>query len=213
LQNVRVIVIIESHDLSDREGYELFRRAIVERSDDAWSQIYQRYRPLMLGWSRQSRTRSPSSETAEDIADRALARAWAALSPERFAQFGGLPALLGYLRTCVAATAIDSTRVEITRERAYQKLEAGAVDTPEQLVVDDAARAALWAAVYDLVATEQERIVLIETFTLALPPRLIQARYPELFASVAEVYSAKRNLFSRLTRCRQLRSLLEDWIE
>jgi hypothetical protein len=202
---------IYQHELSDREGYELFRRAIVERSDDAWTQIYTHYRPLLVAWSRQYRSRSPSAEPPEDIADRALARAWAALSPERFATFASLSALLGYLRSCVGATAIDLTRVEATRERAYQKLEVRVTATPEQIVVERTARAALWRMVARMVTCEAERIVLEESFVLALPPREILDRHPEHFADVGAVYGAKRNLLNRLMRCRDLQKLRDEW--
>jgi DNA-directed RNA polymerase specialized sigma24 family protein len=211
-QRVRVIVMMYQHELSDREGYELFRRAIVERSDDAWSQIYTYFRPLLLAWSRQCRARSPSAEPPEDLADRALARAWAALSPDRFEQFSGLPALLGYLRTCVGATAIDSSRVEVTRERAYQKLEPRSVATPEQIVVEESARATLWRLVAALVGSEQERIVVDESFVLALPPRQILERHPDDFATIGDVYGAKRNVLNRLMRCRELHKLCEEWL-
>jgi DNA-directed RNA polymerase specialized sigma24 family protein len=198
------------HELSDCEGYDLFRRAIVERCDEAWSAIYSCYRPLLVAWSRQSHARTPSCEAAEDLADRALARAWAALTPERFAKFAGLPALLAYLRACVATTVIDSSRIEVTRDRAYQKLETRAVSTPEQIVVDDSVRAALWRAIVPLVASEREKIVLIESFVLALAPRQIQTRHPECFVDVGEVYGAKRNLINRLLRSRDLQRLYDE---
>jgi hypothetical protein len=40
-----------------------------------------------------------------------------------------------------------------------------------------------------------------------LPPRDIQARHPDLFANVNEVYSAKRNLLNRLQRNPDLQRL------
>jgi DNA-directed RNA polymerase specialized sigma24 family protein len=198
------------HELSDCEGYDLFRRAIVERSDEAWGTIYMHYRPLLLAWSRQSRARTPSGEAAEDLADRALARAWAALTPERFAEFKSLPALLGYLRTCVTATVIDSSRVEITRDRAYQKLESRGVPSPEQIVVDEAARAALWEVIAPLVASEREYIVLIESYVYTMAPRQILARYAGDFDDVNDVYAAKRNLLNRLLRSRDLQRLYAE---
>jgi DNA-directed RNA polymerase specialized sigma24 family protein len=198
------------HELSDREGYDLFRRAIEERCDEAWSAIYTRYRPLLVAWSRQSHARTPSAEAAEDLADRALARAWAALTPERFAQFAGLPALLSYLRACVTATVIDSSRIEVTRDRAYQKLVSHAVLTPEQIVVDESVRVALWRTIAPLVASDRERIVLIESFVLALAPRQIHTRHPDYFTDVGEVYGAKRNLINRLLRSRDLQRLYDE---
>src|SRR5262249_9704401 len=130
-------VIVEMHEreLTDHDGYDLFRRAIMEGNEDAWAEIYAHYRPLLMAWSRHSSMRNPAGELCEDIADRALARAWAALSPVRFEQFPNLATLLAYLRTCVTAAVIDSARAQATRERMAQKLELGIVATPEQLVL------------------------------------------------------------------------------
>ena len=85
-------------------------------------------------------------EGCEDVADRAMARAWAALSPARFASFPNLATLMGYLRTCVSATAIDMARARAVRERAYQKLNPATTATPEQVVMDELERADLWRA-------------------------------------------------------------------
>jgi DNA-directed RNA polymerase specialized sigma24 family protein len=189
----------------------MFQRAIVERSDEAWSALYAHYRPLLLVWSRQYRMRTPSTDSAEDIADRALMRAWAALSPERFAQFRSLAALLSYLRSCVGATAIDLARAETTRDRAFQKLKLHPVATPEQIVVDTAARAALWRIVARYIETRQERLVVEGSFMLALAPREICERYPDDFIDVEVVYRAKRNLLDRLARCRALHELSAEW--
>src|SRR3954468_24420841 len=38
---------------NDRYCLELFRRAIVQRDDDAWASIYQQYAPLVLTWVNQ----------------------------------------------------------------------------------------------------------------------------------------------------------------
>jgi hypothetical protein len=196
--------------LTDREGYELFRSAIVDRSGDAWAAIYAYYRPVILGWSRQYCAKSSSVESAEDIADRALSRAWSALTAEQFAHFNSLAALMAYLRTCVAAAVIDNSRAMATRERAYQRLEVRAVMTPEQQVLQNNARLALWQQVLKIITADLERVVLKETFVLALPPRKIFARHPDLFEDVELVYALKRNLINRLVRSRELRQLYED---
>src|SRR5581483_5665085 len=90
------------------DGYELFRRAVVDRDIHAWSQIALSYRAMMIGWARRSEAAELSGQQCEDLADEALARAWKALSPEHFAQLPTLAALLEYLGTCVASTAIDA---------------------------------------------------------------------------------------------------------
>jgi len=201
---------MHEHELTDDAGYELFRRAIVERDGEAWAAIYTHFRQLLLGWARHASLRAPAAGQYEDIADRALARAWSALTAEHFTQFPSLAALLAYLRTCVGAAAIDAARAEATRERAYQKLDLPSVTTPEELVVGALNRDELWQLVSKLVSNEHERIILIESFVLDLPPRMILARHHDCFADVPAIYGAKRNLLNRLERSRDLRQLYRD---
>lgn len=192
--------IVPNHTSDCDAGYELFRRAILARDEDAWIEIGTRYRAMLIAWAGQSSVMGSIDEGCEDVADRALARAWAALSPARFASFPNLATLMGYLRTCVSATAIDMARARAVRERAYQKLDPAVTATPEQVVMDEIERTELWRAVLGAIACERERTVLIESFQLNLPPRAIQARHPDLFADVGEVYLAKRHLIGRLQR-------------
>jgi hypothetical protein len=73
-----------------------------------------------------------------------------------------------------------------------------------------AGREELWRIVTSLVVSEQERVVLVESYVFDLPPRAILARHPGLFADVPSVYSAKRNLLNRLQRSRELQRLREE---
>ena len=197
-------------DRTEREGYELFRRAIVERDADAWAESATRYRRLMLSWARDSSARMVVFESYEDLADHALARAWMALSPARFANFPSLGAVLAYLRACVTAAVIDTARAEAARERMIGKLEAGDAASPETLVLQGLDRAELWRLVNGLIATEQERVAVVESYVFDLPPRAILARHPQLFADIDAVYSAKRNLLARLKGSRALREMFEE---
>jgi hypothetical protein len=184
------------------EGYELLRRAIVERDEQAWAESIARYRPLLAAWAVRASAKVRISEHYEDIADQAIARAWAALGPERFAAFPSLGALLAYLRACVTAVVIDGARAQAAHERLAQRLEAGAPPSPEQIVLQRLSLAELWRLVSNVAETRQERAVLVESLVYDLPPRAILARHPELFADVSEVYSVKRHLLRQL---RQLR--------
>jgi DNA-directed RNA polymerase specialized sigma24 family protein len=201
---------MHEHELTDHAGYELFRRAIVERDGEAWAAIHTHFRPLLISWARQASARAPGIEQYADIADRALARAWSALSADHFEQFPSLAALLAYLRACVGAAAIDEARAEATRERAYQKLEPPAVATPEDVVLGALSRDELWQLVAKLVSSEHEQIILVESFVLGLPPRAILERHQDRFADVPEIYGAKRNLLNRLERSRDLRQLYHN---
>lgn len=185
---------------SEHDAYEQFRLAIVERSSEAWAVIYRQYRPLMVSWVRQCAAITYRGESPEDLADRAFARAWMALTPEQFAQFSGLPALLAYLRSCVNAAVIDDTRAVVTRERACRRLQHQPVETPEDLVVAANLRAELWQAIGALLLNQAERVLIDESYLLGLRPRAIYRRHPDLFASVRDIYAVKRNLLARLAR-------------
>jgi DNA-directed RNA polymerase specialized sigma24 family protein len=182
------------------DGYEQFRLAVVERDADAWARIAARYRYLLVSWAAKCPAARFAGEHCDDIADRALARAWAALSPERFAAFPNLAALLAYLRTCVTATAIDAARACAAHERVAQSTERTAPISPDQAVLERLDRAELWQIVANVVKTEAERVVLVDRFVLDLPPRAILARHPTLFADVTTIYAALRNLCDRLQR-------------
>jgi len=79
---------------SQQDSYELFRRAIVERDEQAWIDSAARYRPLLAAWASRCSASAALTESYDDLADQAFARAWSALSPERFANFPTLAALL-----------------------------------------------------------------------------------------------------------------------
>ena len=198
-------------DEQERERYELFRRAIVLRDEQAWAVIHAHYRPLLASWARHCCARLRIAESVDDIADRALARAWVALTPASFRAFPTLSKLLAYLRTCVASTAIDWARTQASADRAIAAVSPDTIATPEQIVLAGFDRAVFWRTVIRLAASEAERIVVVESFAYGLPPRDILARHPRLFPDVAAVYGVKRNLFARLHRNREMRRLREEY--
>jgi hypothetical protein len=106
---------------------------------------------------------------------------------------------------CVTAVVIDYARAQTARTRMQQKLDANAVATPEQILIQATECVELWQLVRRVAVTRQERTILYACFVLDLPPRMILARHPELFATITAVYSAKRNLLERLRRRPELR--------
>lgn len=197
--------------LTDEGAYDLFRQAIVERSEGAWQTLYNHFYPLLLAWSRQACRRSSGDECPEDIANLAFARAWHALGPEQFRQFESAGGLLAYMRTCIHTAVIDSGRSFMQRERIAQRSEPVEVATPEQQVVRDSLRAELWQAIERLGLSDLDRVVLEASFVHALPPRAIFHAYPHLFASVQQVYAIKRNLLARLARYPHLQVLYREF--
>jgi hypothetical protein len=193
------------------DGYELFRRAIEGRDADAWAEIHTRYRSLLIAWVQRCSAAAHTGENPADLADQALARAWAALSPARFAQFPSLAALLAYLRACVSTVVIDLARAQTGREPTQPVSQSAVLASPEQIVLVALDHATLWRAVAVQTANLAERVILIESFIYNLQPRAIQARHPNIFVDVAAVYTAKRNLLTRLQRSSELLQLRREW--
>jgi hypothetical protein len=196
---------------SQQESYELFRRAIVERDEQAWIDSAARYRSLLAAWASRCSASAALTESYEDLADQAFARAWSALSPARFASFPTLAAVLAYMRACVTTTVIDHARSALSRDRMEQSIQADVVATPEQLIMDQFQRQEIWRLAETAIANEQERVVLRETFVYDLPPRAILRRHPDLFADAHAIYITKRHLLDRLQRCAELRQVYQEW--
>jgi DNA-directed RNA polymerase specialized sigma24 family protein len=196
---------------SDAVYYDLFRRAIEQRDADAWADISRHYRRLLAAWATQSSARSIIAEQPEDIADQAFARAWAALSSARFSAFPHIASLLAYLRTCVRATVIDHAREQAGQLRAVQSIvSTGTSAAPEQTVLEELDRTEIWRLIARMTSSPQEQVIVRESLVDALPPRAIQARHPEMFADVMQVYRVKRNLINRFQRNHELQRLWQE---
>jgi DNA-directed RNA polymerase specialized sigma24 family protein len=200
----------EREALTEEEGYELFRRAIAESDQTAWAAVYQRYRPMLVSWASRNNTTLQANEDYGDVADQAFERAWRAMTPSRFGQFPNLATVLAYLRTCVAAVLIDSSRARASRERAIQRLTPPESSSPEDLVLSRVQCDELWQVVSSAAESQQDRVVLLENFVYGVPPRLIVMQHPMLFDDVMAVYAAQRNLKARLQRNSELRRLWKE---
>jgi DNA-directed RNA polymerase specialized sigma24 family protein len=199
---------IPEDSAADLEGYQLFQRAIVDRDADAWATIGDRYRRPLVSWANRCCAHMPNCESPEDIADRALARAWATLSPVQFDCYPNLAALLAYLRRCVTATSIDSARAQATLI-GIEQLEA--VSAPRgQAVLETLHAAEIWRVISETTVSDQEQLILRASLVYALPPRAILARHPDQFSDVAEVYRIKCTLFKRLQHNHELQLCLEE---
>src|SRR5581483_5824143 len=163
-------------------------------------------------WARRTGAAEEVGETCADIADQAWARAWSALTPERFADFPTLARLLSYLRACVTTTAIDLMRTHGSAERRFCSLDIDIADRPVSDPLDALDRAEIWQIAFGVLATPIERVTLIDSFVYCLSPRAIYARHPQLFPNIADVYRAKRNLLERLQRSHALQRLNADLI-
>jgi hypothetical protein len=199
----------QPHDT--RYAYELFRRALAERSEVAWEHLYEIYRPLVESWVRRSGAFASSGETSEYFVAPAFTRFWQALTPERFASFPTLASLLHYLQLCSSCVVIDSVRAqswaEMLPEEAIPYGHAGYV-APDEEALDRISRQEFWRFIDTQLSGAAERAVVYDSFVMDMKPGDILGRHHDLFASIGDVYNVKRNVLGRLSRSQDLRCLM-----
>ncbi len=193
-----------------RFSYELFRRALVESDQQAWTYVYQLYSPLVDGWVRRSNAFGSTGESSEYFVAAAFTKFWRAVSPERFASFPTLGSLLHYLQLCAGSVVIDSVRSHawsdmLPQEAASEKRVPQ--HSPDEEALNRVARNEFWRLIDQHLNSQQERVVLYASFVLGMNPREIYGRRSDLFADVREVYSVKRNVLARLGRNQHIRRL------
>lgn len=208
------IRFFDRQDHDPRYCFELFRRAILDRNQQAWSRLCVQYQPLVASWVERHPAFAVSGEETGYFVNGALLKMWTTLSPAKFADFPNLKSVLRYLQMCVNSVIIDYTR---RREHAGLELRVAlkeADDKPgksdvEGQVLDQVYRQELWQSLSERLRNEKERRAVYGTFILALKPREIQAQYPGVFRTVDEVYRAKDNVIARLRRDDKFKDLLE----
>ncbi|MCS7173400.1 MAG: sigma-70 family RNA polymerase sigma factor [Armatimonadetes bacterium] len=186
-------------DQKELEAYQLFRRALVFRDEDAWRTLYARYQALVASWVRRHSAFSHAGEPVEWLVNRAFEKMFLAVDEEKFRRFPDLPSLLRYLQMCTHSAVVDAIR---RREQAFlvEDPKGNAAADPEAEAVARMGIQELWETLRSVVADERERVVLYESFVHGIPPRELVRRRGDLFASVEEVYNVRRTLLSRLRR-------------
>lgn len=193
-----------------RYSYELFRRALVERSEIAWEHVYLHYGSLVESWVRRSSSFDSSGESSDYFTIEAFTRFWRAVTPERFADFPNLAALLQYLRLCATSVVIDCVRRQSWAEMlpAEAATEGDKRYAPDEEALRRVAREEFWRCIDTQLQGADERAVVYDSFVLGMTPRAIYARRREMFADVNAVYNIKRNVLGRLGRNPQIRQFI-----
>ncbi|MDB5076172.1 MAG: hypothetical protein JWO42_2351 [Chloroflexi bacterium] len=184
----------------DKFCMELFRRAIVDRDERAWSAIYAQYAMIVRRWL------GTKMEPDEGVAA-AFERFWRALDRDKFHRFPSLGAVLNYLKMCVHTTAIDHAR-SLHRVAEQQSLESAsevaAKEDVEGTVAERVDGARLWEQIRTTLNDDRASRALYLSYVIGLSPREICSRHPSEFPDVAIVYQLKRNALDRLRRSKLL---------
>jgi DNA-directed RNA polymerase specialized sigma24 family protein len=193
-----------------RYCYELFRRALAERSEGAWELVYRQYAAQVQSWVERHPAFASSGETAEHFVNAAFAKLWSALSAQKFSHFADLKALLSYLKLCVGSVLIDHARAKAQPVDDVIDPEHTGDPAPEQEYLADEWRRAFWRRVEQRLKDDKERKLIYYRFVLDLKPREICKRFPADFPVVDEIFVMTQNIVARLRRDPELRKFLGD---
>lgn len=193
--------------------YELFRRAIVDRSQPAWHVLYAQYCPLVAGWVERHPAFVVTGEEVQFFVNCAFEKMWAALDTAKFAQFPDLKSLLRYLQMCVHSTIVDHSR------KAEQVVESVEVESlsdgnstqgsmSDELALVGVYREQFWEQINARLNDDKERRVVYGSYVLGLKPRELCERYRDIFDGVRDVYRVKENVLARLRRDTELADIL-----
>jgi DNA-directed RNA polymerase specialized sigma24 family protein len=191
-----------THD--PRFCYDLFRRAIVGRNQQAWERVYAQYAeetPIVRRWVERHPMFDTTGEEAAFFVNRAFEKMWGAIPPERFAAFTDLTSLMRYLKLCVNSVISDYARQVHPTEVALQESDAVPNPSAHQSRVE---REELWHLIESRLNSEPERTAIYCRFDEGMKPSEIADQYPQLFANVQEVYRVLQNVLNRLRRDREL---------
>jgi hypothetical protein len=186
---------------------DLFRRAICERDDDAWTKIVEQYRRMVLGTIRRHPAWRQLHEDDIYWINRSFQRFWTAVGPERFGHFTELPAILSYLKMCAVSVLLDDMRAlrRIQLAPVPEATPQGGIEPDHgDVVMDRLDAAALWAAVREALVDDTELLVAQLSFISGASPCEIFERHGDRFGSIQDVYRVKRNMIERLRRKRWL---------
>jgi DNA-directed RNA polymerase specialized sigma24 family protein len=183
--------------------FELFRRAIVSRDQQAWAAICEQYRRLVARW-----VNGPPDRVDERI-NVTFARFWQAVNPKTFIKFSSTGKVMAFLRACARSVRIDEHR-----RQEKHKLLVGLEDAPLEVedttalqATDNILRRELFAYIEQRLRDEQERLLFDLSFRVGLMPRQIVQEYPDHFTNVAQVRRIKERVLLRLST--DLR--LQEW--
>lgn len=201
------------HNQHEPFCFELFRRAIVHKDGECWEAIVEHYRGMVLAWlTEMAPTGSIGETNIEELTFCPFTKLWRFYDAASIAEARGVASVLAYLKSC-AVTCVQEQLRTLRRRRVVESIDES--ERPVDRSVADTAllqmhQVRIWTTVENNCKDERDRILARLILTTNLKPNEIYAQQPKMFASVDDVYAAKRNLLARLSRDKALR---EIWTE
>src|SRR2546421_736732 len=188
--------------VDDRYCVELFRRALVEQTDEVWSALQQCFNETVRSWlwSHPSHDVALLRDSEENYIAQTFSRFWYAVHDQQL-EFTTLLAALRYLHATLNGLLMDTLRSHLRgRAREVPLPEPGCSEEPATAGAIDGQ--SIWDDIQGLLPDERERRVAYLLYHCGLKPRDIIVRCPREFKDVQEIYHLNHNVVKRLQRNR-----------
>jgi len=189
--------------LDDRQALDLLHRALVEHSDEAWSQLQHCFSEFIRKWIRSHPSRDVAllRDSEENYIAQTFSRFWYAVHTQQL-EFTTVYAALCYLRATLNGLLTDTLRCHLRlRAREVSLSEPGCYQEP--LVEDSMGGESIWKGIETLLGDEREKRLAYLLYYCGLKPRDIVARCSQEFDNVKEIYRLNHNIIERLRRNRE----------
>jgi predicted nucleic acid-binding protein len=200
----------------ERFCFELFRRAILQCSEQAWDLIVEQYTRQVTTWVTRHEAFAAVNEPSDYFVNHAFAKFWRAFSrdPLKLNRFESLRALMQYLKLCAHSALKEYVQRHMSRDEEWDSETAaphhGSAPDPATEMASDLAAQRLWQRVLKVVKTDQERIIAEAYFVYDMKPREIFSWRQDAFDDVVQVRRVKDNFLARLRRDKQLLAILQE---
>jgi hypothetical protein len=170
----------------DRYCFELLRRALLNRQEDAFSHIFTIYQSQVLAWVQRDSRFAQSGESAEYFANQALSTFYFAVRGEKFARFPTLQNALAYLKMTTHSVVSQFLRdhAPTTYDEDDELLQTGSQDPALEQRLD---AQALWERICQLLPDQRLRHLAHCVFVQEMRPREIVRAFPSVWRSEREV--------------------------
>jgi DNA-directed RNA polymerase specialized sigma24 family protein len=187
-----------------RYCFELFRRALEDQVQDAYTSVFRIYQPQcarwVLGFAGFADTNEPSPD---GFVSEAFARLFQELRGENFKQFPKLESVLAYLKRCVVTAILQQLR-----QRKAAQLEDEAGENIEVTFESTVESEQIWERIRLLLPDPSDQALVDYRFRQGLMPAAIAGLHPERWASARQVSVALQRVVRTLRGDAELRSRL-----
>ncbi len=185
--------------VDDSYCLEIFRRAIVEHDEEAWSVLQRCFTEHVRIWIR-SHVHSKMAllyDSEENYVAQTFSRFWVAVH-EQHSEFKTLNAALSYLRA-----TLDGVLRDMMRSRRHsQEVSFPEPDSPDEPAAEQPGSDLdeVWNIILGLLKNEREIRVMRLLYYHGLKPRDIVRLFPQEFSEEKEIYRLSNNIIERLKR-------------